>query len=162
MNDFLYQTVDSSLLVTRYIGSVRLHVIYNYYIIIDNRHNHNSILLYNASTWDLTKDDERNMNSFHWRQLRIILGIKWPNKISNKKRKDKHQANIDWNNTNRKKMVMSFENRSNKKFSGRKRATIVTTINRDIKRTPVLIANYYYARFWKSVVLLMISNIFVR
>ena len=25
----------------------------------------------------------------------------------------------------------------------------------------LLIANYYYARFWKSVVLLMISNIFV-
>ena len=35
----------------------------------------------------------------------------------------------------RKGMKFYFEKRSNKKFSGRKRATIVTTINRDIKKT---------------------------
>ena len=106
----------------------------------------------------LTKDDEKNMNSFHRRQLiwiRIILDIKWPNKISNKKLYEKTNTKpisieiterrwkrlghvllrMNKDSPARKGMKFFFENRSNKKFSGRKRATIVTTINRDIKRT---------------------------
>ena len=45
----------------------------------------NSMLLYNSSTWGLTKQDEKNLNSFHRQQLRKILGIFWPHKISNEK-----------------------------------------------------------------------------
>ena len=44
-----------------------------------------SILLYNAGTWGLSATDERNLNSFHRKQLRKVLGIKWPHKIGNMK-----------------------------------------------------------------------------
>ena len=44
-----------------------------------------SILLYNCGTWDLSKDDQRKMNSFHRRQPRKVIGIQWLHKISNNK-----------------------------------------------------------------------------
>ena len=44
-----------------------------------------SILLYNCGTWGLSKTDEDNRNSFHRKQLRQVIGIKWPHKISNRK-----------------------------------------------------------------------------
>ena len=44
-----------------------------------------SILLYNCGTWGLSKTDEDNLNSFHRKQLRQVIGIKWPHKISNRK-----------------------------------------------------------------------------
>ena len=43
-----------------------------------------SVLLYNSSTWGMTKTDENKINAFHRKQLRIILGIHYPTKISNK------------------------------------------------------------------------------
>ena len=42
-----------------------------------------SILLYNCGTWALTKTDEDRLDSFHRRQLRRILGIHYPTKVSN-------------------------------------------------------------------------------
>ena len=113
-----------------------------------------SILLYNSSTWGLTTQDEKRLNSFHRRQLRSVLGIKWPQKIRNKKIYEKtntkplsveiaerrwkllgHVLRMDKDTPARKAMKFFFEERSNKKFRGQKRATIVRTINRDIKRT---------------------------
>ena len=44
-----------------------------------------SILLYNCGTWNVSKDDQRKMNSFHRRQLRKVIGIQWLHKISNNK-----------------------------------------------------------------------------
>ena len=42
-----------------------------------------SILLYNCGTWGVSKTDEKKLDSFHRRQLRIVLGIRWPHKIKN-------------------------------------------------------------------------------
>ena len=43
-----------------------------------------SVLLYNCGTWALTKTDEEKLDSFHRKQLRRVLGIRYPTKISNK------------------------------------------------------------------------------
>ena len=43
-----------------------------------------SVLLYKCSTWALTKTDEEKLDSFHRKQLRRVLGIRYPTKISNK------------------------------------------------------------------------------
>ena len=44
-----------------------------------------SILLYNTSTWGMSETDEKNIDSFHRRQLMKVMGIRWPHEISNKK-----------------------------------------------------------------------------
>ncbi|GFR91222.1 hypothetical protein ElyMa_000838100 [Elysia marginata] len=43
-----------------------------------------SVLLYKCSTWALTKTDVEKLESFHRKQLRRVLGIRYPTKISNK------------------------------------------------------------------------------
>ncbi|XP_033099909.1 uncharacterized protein LOC117103460 [Anneissia japonica] len=43
-----------------------------------------SILLYASETWTTYAWQERKLNTFHMRNLRRILGIKWQDKISNK------------------------------------------------------------------------------
>ena len=43
-----------------------------------------SVLLYNCGTWAMTKTDEEKLDSFHRKQLRRVLGIWYPTKISNK------------------------------------------------------------------------------
>ena len=42
-----------------------------------------SVLMYNSCTWGLTKDDGKNLDSFHRRQLRQVLGVFYPHKIRN-------------------------------------------------------------------------------
>ena len=44
-----------------------------------------SVLLYNCGTWGVSKNDQRKPNNFHTRQLRKVIGIQWPHKISNNK-----------------------------------------------------------------------------
>ena len=41
------------------------------------------VLTYNAATWGLTKQKEEKLSAFHRRQLRRLLGIRWPERISN-------------------------------------------------------------------------------
>ena len=41
------------------------------------------VLLYNCGTWGVSKDDQRKLNSSHRRQLKKVIGIQWPHKISN-------------------------------------------------------------------------------
>ena len=120
-----------------------------------------SILLYNCSTWGLTKTSEKKLDSFHRRQLRKILNIKWPRTINCKKlylitntkplsieiaeRRWKmlgHVLRMDKDSPARKAMKFYFEKRSNRKFIGRKRATIVSTINRDIYKTKTKYRNF--------------------
>ena len=45
----------------------------------------NSSQIYNCSTWGLTNAEESKFDAFHRRQLRRVLGIKYPTIISNKK-----------------------------------------------------------------------------
>ena len=55
-----------------------------------------------------------------------------------------HTLRMPPNTPARRAMKYFFEKRTNKKFSGRKRATIITTINRDIsttkKNTPLFVS----------------------
>ena len=44
-----------------------------------------SILLYNCGTWALTLTEEEKLNAYHRKQLRKILNIRYPKKITNKK-----------------------------------------------------------------------------
>ena len=43
-----------------------------------------SILLYNCRTWGISKVDQKKLDSFHQRQLRKVIRVNWPKKISNK------------------------------------------------------------------------------
>ena len=47
-----------------------------------------SVLTYNSCTWGLTKEDEKNLDSFHRKQLHQVIGVYYPNKITNRKRYD--------------------------------------------------------------------------
>ena len=44
-----------------------------------------SVLSYNCGTRDVSKDDQRKLSNFCRRQLRKVIGIQWPHKISNNK-----------------------------------------------------------------------------
>ena len=44
-----------------------------------------SVLLYNCGTWGVLENDQRKLNSFYRRQLKKVIGIQWPHKISNNK-----------------------------------------------------------------------------
>ena len=113
-----------------------------------------SVLLYNCRTWGVSKDEQRKLNSFHRRQLRKVIGILWPHKISNNKlykitetkplsitmteRRWKllgHILRLPADCPARKPMRYYFEERTNKIFRGRRRTTIVSTLNENIKRT---------------------------
>ena len=52
-------------------------MLYNAYIV--------PILTYNACTWALTKAETNELDAFHRKQLRSILGIRYPNTITNEK-----------------------------------------------------------------------------
>ena len=114
-----------------------------------------SVLTYNSCTWGLAKEDEKNLDSFHRKQLRQVIGVYYPNKITNRKvyevTKSRpltiditkarwkmlgHALRMDERTPARKAMRYYFQLPENAvKFRGRKRATIVTTLNRDIERT---------------------------
>ena len=48
-------------------------------------------VLYNCGTWGVSKCDQQKLNSFHRRQLRKVIEVQWPHKISNKKLYEKRQ-----------------------------------------------------------------------
>ena len=111
-----------------------------------------SVLLYNSETWGLTKSAIKNLNSFHRKQLRIVLNIRHPHHISNKavyeickaeplslevlKRRWRyfgHVLRLDLNTPAAKAMKFYFMKiEGSKKFRGRPRNTILTTLNDDI------------------------------
>lgn len=43
-----------------------------------------SVFLYNSEIWTLTKSLEQQIDSYHRRQLRKVIGIHWPEKICNR------------------------------------------------------------------------------
>ena len=108
----------------------------------------------NCGTWGVSKDEQRQLNSFHKRQLKKVIGIQWPNEISNDKlykitgtkplsitmteKRWKllgHILRLPANCPARKAMRYYFEERTNKIVRGRRRTNIVRTLNEDIKRT---------------------------
>ena len=117
-----------------------------------------SVLLYNSCTWGMSAKDEAEMNAFHRKQLRKVLGVKFPTRMRNSAVYEQanakplsvdittsrwkmfgHTLRMDERSPARLAMKYYFKIPQNaKKFRGRKRTTIVTTINRDIERTRVL------------------------
>ena len=63
-----------------------------------------SVLLYNCETWALTKQDEHKLDTFHRRQLRTVLNIRFPTKITNKSLYKKTKINT----SNTRKKMASF------------------------------------------------------
>ena len=51
-----------------------------------------SVFLYNSETWTVTKTTEEALDSYHRRQMRNALNIRWPAKISNTELYKKTQA----------------------------------------------------------------------
>ena len=112
------------------------------------------ILTYNSETWGLTKKEEQNLDSFHRKQLRNILNIKYPAHIGNSevykqareemlsleilKKRWKLFGHILRSNIGtpaQKAMNHYFTKSSEKKFSGKPRMTLPSKLNNDIIRT---------------------------
>ena len=114
-----------------------------------------SVLLYNCATWGMSTKDTKEMDAFHRKQLRRVLGVKYPTTMRNsavyKQTRTKpisvditrsrwklfgHLLRMKENTPARLAMKWYFQKPVGvKKYRGRKRTTIVTTINEDIKRT---------------------------
>ena len=113
-----------------------------------------SVLTYNSSTWGVSISDENNLDSFHRRQLRETLNIRFPHKINSRalykvtntrfisvditKARWKllgHTLRMHKDTPARKAMKFFFQEENNGKYKGRKRSSIHSTINRDIMNT---------------------------
>ena len=108
-----------------------------------------SILLHNCGTWSITKYQEDQLNSFHRRQLRKILGIKYPTIITNQKLYEKckeiplsitilkarwkifgHILRRDMNIPANQTMTYYIDrNKSDKNFRGKERTTLPSTLS---------------------------------
>ena len=113
-----------------------------------------SILLYNCGTWGVTKAEENKLDAFHRKQLKRILGIKYPKKISNKNlyREAREKPISDTMREARwkllghilrrpeeipanKAMTLYFNDEiSGKKFKGARRTTLPEVLNSDLER----------------------------
>ena len=51
------------------------------------------VLLYNCETWGLSKSEAEKLDSFHRKQLRRVLNILYPNRISNQKLYNRCETN---------------------------------------------------------------------
>ncbi len=63
-----------------------------------------SVFLYNSEIWTLTKNLENTINTFQRRQLRNILGIHWPQTISNEELYARTKTE-PWNTTVRRRRL---------------------------------------------------------
>jgi sorting nexin-29 len=123
-----------------------------------------SILLYNSETWGLSKTREQQLNSFHRQQLRKVLGVNYKDRLPNLAVYNRceaeeislqiltrrwsffgHVLRLPENTPSWLAMKHFFNNQHLRKFKGRPRITIVTTLQRDInrleKRNPVYFRN---------------------
>ena len=111
-----------------------------------------SILLYNSSTWGMNQTMKNGIDAFHRKQLRQILGIRYPHKISNKKLYKMcdekplsisilrlrwqlfgHVLRRDQQIPANKAMKFYFSKLPSRKFSGRKRTTLPITLHNDLQ-----------------------------
>ena len=113
-----------------------------------------SILTYNSSTWGMTKSQEKILDSFHRKQLRIVLHVKYPNKINNEDlyketneiplsltilkgrwRLFGHVLRLHEDTPARKSMVHYFDGSCMKRFNGPQRQTLPVTLHNDLCAT---------------------------
>ena len=111
-----------------------------------------SILVYNCGTWALTKSEEEKLNAFHHKQLRKVLNIKYPVKITNSSLYNKceeHPLSIyilenRWRlfghilrrniEIPANKSMNSYFATHGKKFRGRPLTTLPVVLNKDLSR----------------------------
>ena len=111
------------------------------------------ILLYNCATWSLTKKQLHKLDTFHRKQLRRIIGIRWPNKISNidlytkckcsplsdslqykRLKQFGHVLRRDINTPAQLAMTNYFKNTNKEKYRGRAPSNIQSQTNKDIQQ----------------------------
>ena len=113
------------------------------------------ILLYNCGTWGVTKTEEEKLDAYHRKQLKRILGIRWPTKITNeslyKKTNEKpisvtmrearwrlfgHILRRDQDIPANMAVKFYFENEENDNngFRGRPRTTLPIVLQQDLER----------------------------
>ena len=121
------------------------------------------ILLYNASTWGLTKTDEKNLNSFHRQQLRNILNVKYPRIMRNANvykvaeeiplslqilsarwRLMGHCLRLPIDTPVRKAMCHYFQPSNAPGFKGRARTTLPITIHNDLRRATTASSDFFH------------------
>lgn len=109
-------------------------------------------LIFNCGTWALTKVQEEAIDSFHRRQLRILIGCFWPNKISNAELYRRtgsrplswtitwqrwtlfgHVLRMDSRTPAVQSIVHYFSETTGGLFRGRPRTTLATRIRQDIR-----------------------------
>ena len=117
-----------------------------------------STYLYNSELWTLTKKLENTIDTFHRKQLRKILGIKWPKTISNKrlykKTKQKpwstevRRRRLTWfghmmrlSNNTPAKLALKKYLEPKKKPSGKPKRTWIKQILEDIKNNSNIITH---------------------
>jgi exonuclease III len=112
-----------------------------------------TILLYNSETWGMSKTQGKKLDAFHRQQLRKVMNIKYPNKKSNisiynecqteplslqilerRWRYFGHILRLSEDTPSWQAMKSYFDTKKHKKFKGRPRTTIVTTLNEDLNR----------------------------
>ena len=131
------------------------------------------VLLYNCSTWGLTKIDEQQLDTFHRKQLKRVLKIKYPHRISTnnlyercntkqisleilKQRWQKfgHILRLDKETPAYKSMIYYFDFTHKERFKGRPRTTLVTTLDDDIKRA---ITNANFREKYRFIIRLLLK-----
>ena len=108
------------------------------------------IILYNCGTWGLTKKNLDSLDSFHRKQMRRVLGIHWPEKISNEdlytrcrvrtiSSRVKEQRWRLFGHILRRDETLPAQTsmkdyfRSGEKYRGRTPASLPTTLNQDLQ-----------------------------
>ena len=109
------------------------------------------IITYNFSTWALTQSELNRLDSFHRRQLRTVIGVRYPNKISNEDlyartnseplshelfrarwRMLGHALRMNSELPAKEAMSYYFRDEAVGYFRGQPRTTIATAINKDL------------------------------
>ena len=110
--------------------------------------------MYNSSTWGLTENDRKNLNSFHRKHLRRILNIKFPDKLRNREVYRKtggkpitldilagrwrmlgHVLRLHVETPAHMSMLNYFKTSTQPRFRGRPRVTLPSTLNDDLVKT---------------------------
>ena len=113
-----------------------------------------SVLIYNSGTWALTKAEEEKVDAFHRKQLRRILGIRYPVKITNASLYQKcnetplslqileHRWRLFGHILRRnedipaRKAMQFFFQKTTERFPGRPLTTLPVVLNNDLARVP--------------------------
>jgi hypothetical protein len=112
-----------------------------------------TVLTYNSGTWGLTKTEESSLNAFHRRQLRQVLGVKYPAKMRNsivyihtsekplsiqimqsRWRLLGHCLRLHNDTPAKRAMEFFFEPSQEKGFRGRRRTTLPVAISKDLEQ----------------------------